>query len=86
MHDVTCVLNQITNSDLSDLLQPELPLSVFKRGRVTLLVQIHPHELVNGQLAGGRVLKLVQPVNHGTNAVSDVGSGNCTRRVVYCTT
>lgn len=27
---------------------------------VTLLVQIHPHELLDGQLAGGCLLKLIQ--------------------------
>ncbi len=27
-------------------------------GRITFLLQIHPHELIDGQLTGGRVLKL----------------------------
>lgn len=35
-------------------------------GRVTLLVQVHLHELLDGQLAGRRVLELHQP---------DVGQG-----------
>ena len=42
---------------LLDLLLLE---SVRVAGRVALLVQIHPHELLDGQLAGGRVLELVQ--------------------------
>lgn len=31
-----------------------------KAGRVALLVQIHLHELFDGQLTGGRFLKLYQ--------------------------
>lgn len=30
-------------------------------GRVTLLLQVHLHELVDGELTGGRVLELCQP-------------------------
>lgn len=37
-----------------------LPQSVCKAGRVTLLVQIHLHELFDGQLTSGCVLKLYQ--------------------------
>lgn len=32
-----------------------------ERGRVALLLQVHLHELVDGELTGGRVLKLCQP-------------------------
>ena len=42
-------------------------------GRVTLLVQIHPHELFDGQLTGGCVLKLYQ---------SDTGQGAGYQRIL----
>lgn len=57
---------KLRSQGLSDLLQPELPQSFFKRGRVAFLIQIHLHELVDRQVAGGRVLKLTQPVNQST--------------------
>lgn len=42
------------------LLELFLPQAVGKAGRVALLVQIHLHELLDGQLAGGRVPELLQ--------------------------
>ena len=37
-----------------------LDQTLCEAGRVTLLLQIHLHELLDGQLTGGRVLKLYQ--------------------------
>lgn len=44
----------------SHLLELLLLQSCCVARRVTLSVQIHLHELLNGQLTSGRVLKLVQ--------------------------
>lgn len=48
------------SSSSSYLLELLLPQSVCEAGRVALLVQIHLHELLDGQLTGGRVPKLHQ--------------------------
>lgn len=40
------------------LLHLGLVLSGGEGGGVTFLLQVNPHELINGQLAGGCVLKL----------------------------
>lgn len=51
----------VCSSSSSYLLELLLPQSVCEAGRVALLVQIHLHELLDGQLTGGRVAKLHQP-------------------------
>lgn len=40
------------------LLHLGLVLSCGEGGGITFLLQVNPHELINGQLAGGCVLKL----------------------------
>lgn len=50
----------VCSSSSSYLLEFLLPQSVCEAGRVALLVQIHLHELLDGQLTGGRVPELHQ--------------------------
>lgn len=45
----------------SHLLHAELPLPSRVRGRVTFLLQVNLHKLVNGELAGGSVFKFCEP-------------------------
>lgn len=47
-------------SQITYRLHLDLPLSSSERGWVTLLLQVHPHELIDGQLTGGSVLELCQ--------------------------
>lgn len=53
----SCILSAVPPHQLHSF----IPLASDERGRVTFLVQIHFYELFNGQLTGGRVLKLIQP-------------------------
>lgn len=43
------------------LLHLEFFLSSNKRWRITFLLKVHSHELINGQSTGGSLLKLCQP-------------------------
>lgn len=52
------------------LLHLGLVLSSREGRRITFLLQIHLHELVDGQLAGGRVLKLCEPEDTGSGQTS----------------
>lgn len=54
------VVNQLTH-----LLHLGAVLRGGEGGRVALLLQVHLHELIDGQLTGGRVLKLRQPDGRG---------------------
>lgn len=45
----------------SHLLHAQLPLSSCVRGRVTLLLQVNLHKLINGELTGGSVFKFCEP-------------------------
>lgn len=55
---MTLIRQQEVRGRETYLLHLDLVLSSCEGGGVTFLIQVNLHELVNGQLAGGRVLKL----------------------------